>query len=118
MKNHFTNKFADMSSKPRKFKCCDILTYSYDIPIFDIDLLGYLGSINYEVKYKSRTEIDEISTLTNLYKFIPNRKITLYKQYFNRDNSNFIFISGIKLSKEEYQRYLRMKKLERVLNND
>ena len=103
-------------NRPRNFKFCNILTYSYDIPVFDIDNNYHIGYMNLKVKYESRNKIDEQTTLNEIN--LPKVGIILYTENFLRDNAPFLFISSIKFSKKDYQRYLRMKKLERVLNND
>lgn len=107
---YYNNSFY---SKPRNFKFCDILTYSYDIPVFDINNNYHIGHINLKVKYKSRNKIDEQTTLNEI---IPKVGIIILDtENFLRDNAPFLFISSIKLSKEDFQRHLRMKKLKRVL---
>jgi hypothetical protein len=103
----------NIGSKPKAFKFVEQFTYSCDVNVIDSASLSNIGKLTIHYKLENKQIIPKsIDDFLNL-----GRTIYFVENTFERDGGYFPYVSSIHLSKEEYINYLRMKKLNRIINN-
>lgn len=103
--------------KPKKFKFVErSMVYSCVV-----HANNYGQSVDIELKFKlsdhNKSTLDK-EWMDNYLYSIFGRKIVYYEQVFKRDNSAFAFLHDINITEEEYMKYIRTKKLSRLLENN
>jgi len=109
--------YTSYYDKPKKFKFVErSMVYSC---IVHANNNGQ--SVDIELKFKlsdnSKSTLDKDWMENYLYSIF-GRKIVYYEQVFKRDNSAFAFLHDINITEEECKKYIRMKKLSRLLEDN